>query len=55
MKDCVPPLCDPVPMTIQRFQDILKRLGKEYGVNAVLSFDAGYNNISCFVEKEKSR
>ena len=39
--------------TLQEWQIIIEDLISEHGIHAVLSFDAGYNNISAEIHKEE--
>ena len=41
--------------TLQEWQIIIEDLISEHGIHAVLSFDAGYNNISAEIHKEEKR
>lgn len=45
-------LSDP-SMTITQWMNELLKLTKEYGADAVLSADAGHNNVSMVVEIEQ--
>lgn len=48
----IPELEDP-NMSLREWREIIDRLAKEYGEEAMLLTDAGYNNVSMRVEKVK--
>ena len=40
--------------TLEEIQAIIQKLIDKYGKDAIIGFDAGYNNVSAFLAKEKT-
>lgn len=38
--------------TVSELEEIVKELRHTYGPNAVVEFNAGYNNIDCYIKYE---
>lgn len=38
-----------IPITLKEWKDIVSKLIKEYGEDASIRFDAGYNNVSIMI------
>ncbi len=46
-------LPDEIPQTIKEMIQYLEELGKKYGKNSQIDFDAGANNVSIFIKPSK--
>lgn len=46
-------LDDPYEVPLKDFRKILDAIEKKYGKKSTITFNAGYNNVSCYVKPSK--
>lgn len=46
---------DPFEMPVKKFKAEIEKIETKYGKNAKITFNAGYNNVSCYVKPSKKQ